>query len=172
MLRTVVFLAFLSPAYAMAQTATEAPPAEMNHQTMNHSKMHGQVMGEIPKESGQSAFAAIQEIVGILEADPATDWTKVNIDALRAHLADMDAVTLHAKVRSEAVENGIKFTVTGDEPVRASIRRMITAHAATINGIQGWQFRAEQADAGATMIKHSGPDEAPVKKPTANKKRR
>ena len=32
-------------------------------------------------EAGQIAFAAIQEIVAILEADPQTDWSKVDIDA-------------------------------------------------------------------------------------------
>src|SRR5438270_319404 len=42
-----------------------------------------------PTEPGQSAFAAIQEIVQILEGDSRTDWTKVNIEALRQHLIDM-----------------------------------------------------------------------------------
>ena len=31
----------------------------------------------LPTESGQSAFAAIHEIVELLEADPKTDWSKV-----------------------------------------------------------------------------------------------
>ena len=32
----------------------------------------------------------------ILEADPTTDWSKVNIGALREHLIDMDEVTMRA----------------------------------------------------------------------------
>ena len=40
--------------------------------------MHG---GEavIPTMPGQDAFGAIQEIVRILEADPRTDWSKINL---------------------------------------------------------------------------------------------
>jgi hypothetical protein len=44
----------------------------------------------VPQLSGQDAFGAIQEIVGMLEADPATDGSKVDIDALRDHLLDMN----------------------------------------------------------------------------------
>jgi hypothetical protein len=32
----------------------------------------------------------------MLEADPKTDWSKVNISALREHLIDMDEVTMRA----------------------------------------------------------------------------
>ena len=66
-------------------------------QEMDHSK-HMAAMNGMPVEGGQSAFAAIQEIVGILENDPHTDWSKVDIEALRQHLIDMDNVTLRAAV--------------------------------------------------------------------------
>ena len=52
----------------------------------------------MPTQPGQDAFGAIQEIVRILEADPATDWSKVDLEALREHLIDMNEVTLHAAV--------------------------------------------------------------------------
>lgn len=39
-----------------------------------------------PQETGQSAFAALAEIVTILQADPETDWERVDIDGLRRHL--------------------------------------------------------------------------------------
>lgn len=42
----------------------------------------------------QSAFVAIQEIVWLQEANPKTDWSKVNIELLRQHLIDMDNVSL------------------------------------------------------------------------------
>ena len=51
----------------------------------------------------------IQEIVAMLAADPQTDWSKVNIEALREHLVDMDNVTLHAHATSEDVDNGVRF---------------------------------------------------------------
>ena len=55
----------------------------------------------IATQAGQGAFAAIQEVVEILAADPKTDWSKVNIDALRQHLVDMDNVTLSANMVAE-----------------------------------------------------------------------
>ena len=104
-----------------------------------------------PSQPGQAAFAAIQEIVEILEADPATDWNRVNIEALRQHLIDMDNVTLRTDVTNEDIEGGIKFNVAGVEAVRESIRRMTMAHAATMNGVDGWQFAAIPTESGAAI---------------------
>src|SRR5579862_5698718 len=77
------------------------------------SGMQGQQSGG-PTMPGQDAFGAIQQIVEILEADPATDWSKVDIGALRQHLIDMHEVTLHAAVAEQALGNGIELTVTGE----------------------------------------------------------
>src|SRR5947209_3755409 len=62
---------------------------EMMHKGMKGMGQHGTMMpsGQ-PTMPGQDAFGTIQEIVGILEADPNTDWSKVNISALREHLVD------------------------------------------------------------------------------------
>ena len=62
---------------------------------------------------GQDAFGAIQEIVRILEADPKTDWSKVNLEALRQHLIDMNEVTLKADAVAKPIDGGIEVTVTG-----------------------------------------------------------
>jgi len=81
--------------------------------------MDGQQPGSaVATQPGQAAFAAIQEIVEILLADPKTDWSKVNIDALRQHLIDMNNMTLAANVKNEAVDGGMRFEVTGEGPVR------------------------------------------------------
>jgi hypothetical protein len=53
-----------------------------------------------PKEAGQSAFAATAEIVALLSNDPQTDWSKVNIAALRQHLVDMNALSRPPQVRN------------------------------------------------------------------------
>ena len=71
-----------------------------------------------PTQTGQGAFATIQEIVAILMADPETDWSRVDIDALRRHLVDMNAVTLRAKVVNTPIEGGMRFDVTGEGEVR------------------------------------------------------
>jgi hypothetical protein len=67
-----------------------------------------------PTLSGQDAFGAIQEVVRILDADPNTDWSKVNISALREHLIDMNEVTLHAAAIERSLDNGIEIAVTGE----------------------------------------------------------
>ncbi len=133
MLRAAVFLVLLVPAQVWAQAAHHHP------------------MGGTPAEVGQGAFAAIQEIVELLEADPATDWNKVDIEALRRHLIDMDNVTLRADVTSEPVDGGIRFTVSGAGPVKESIQRMVTAHALAMDGVAGWRFAVSETDAGAVL---------------------
>jgi hypothetical protein len=139
MIRALALTAFLIPTAALAQ---------MTHEQMMQEHHGG---GSVPTQPGQGAFAAIQEIVGILEADPKTDWSKVDIDALRQHLIDMNNVTLAAEVKSEPVEGGIRFMVRGEGAVRDSIRRMVAAHAATMNGVDGWRFEASEIDAGASL---------------------
>jgi hypothetical protein len=63
---------------------------------MQGMRQHDMMHASQPTMPGQDAFGAIQEIVRILEADAKTDWSKVNIAALRAHLIDMNEVTLKA----------------------------------------------------------------------------
>jgi hypothetical protein len=103
----------------------------------------------LPTESGQSAFAAIHEIVGILEANPKTDWSKVNIDALRQHLVDMDNVTLHAKVMYQPLTNGEHIHVSGEGDVRDSIQRMVMMHASMAGDTPDWHMDATPAPDGA-----------------------
>ena len=157
-LLATVFL-LLSPAAVLAQPAG---PDHRQHQPMPQHKMpmshmpmdHARMMAgnaSDPTQAGQAAFAAIQEIVQILEADPRTDWSKVDVEALRQHLIDMNNVTLAAQVRIEPIEGGLRFVVTGDGAVRDSIRRMTSAHAGTMDGAGGWHFLAQDTDGGATF---------------------
>jgi len=146
-----LLFALLFPAFGSAQTMPNHHPGGMPSAPMGHPPMEHRPMTAIPTQPGQGAFAAIQEIVQILEADPATDWSKVNIEALRQHLIDMDNVTLHAEVKTEPVDGGMMFVVSGTGPVRDSIQRMVTAHAATMSGVAGWHFVAETTATGATL---------------------
>lgn len=118
---------------------------------MHHgTAMHGNA-APLPTQPGQAAFGAIQEIVALLEADPDTDWSRVDIEELRRHLADMDNVTLGADVVSEPVDGGMRFAVSGDGRIRDSIRRMVLAHASAVDGVGGWRFAAEQTEDGAAL---------------------
>jgi hypothetical protein len=87
---------------------------------------------QTPTQSGQAAYAAIAEVVSLLEADPNTDWTKVNVEALRQHLIDMDEVTLRSKATQRNVAGGLEMDVTGPAATADAIRRMLTSHAAML----------------------------------------
>lgn len=117
-----------------------------------HGAMHGQHFGggTLPTSPGQDAFGAIQEIVQILEADPTTDWSKVNITALREHLIDMNEVTLHAAVTEKATDTGIEFAVTGDGRTRDAIKRMVPAHVHELAAL-GWNAKTTELPNGVTL---------------------
>jgi hypothetical protein len=104
-----------------------------------------------PSETGQSQFAAIAEIAALLQGDPKTDWTQVDIKALRDHLVDMDNVTTQASVARSIDELIVTFTVTGDEITAQSIQRMVLAHSPMLQQSTGWIVKAKEQSNGATM---------------------
>lgn len=149
---TAIILAALIPTAAFTQT--------IKHDPMMHDSQPGKMMESVlPHETGQSAFAAIQEIVAMLNADPMTDWSKVNIEDLRQHLIDMNNVTLGAVVEAKQSDNSMQLVVSGDVPVQGSIKRMVMAHAATMNNVDGWTFSAETSKTGAVLTV-TPPDQA------------
>jgi len=104
-----------------------------------------------PTEPGQGAFGAIAEIVALLEADPNTDWSKVDVAALRDHLVDMNELILNALAREEPVPGGLRITVTGEGRTLRAIRAMVPAHAAELAKIEGWQVEAATQDERASL---------------------
>lgn len=104
-----------------------------------------------PTEAGQAAFGAIAEIVRLLDADPRTDWAKVDLEALRQHLMDMDDVTLRATVHREDVPGGAAFAVSGTGRVRDAIRRMALAHGGTVTPADGFVWSAVETPDGARV---------------------
>jgi hypothetical protein len=54
----------------------------------------------------------------------------------------------------------VRFKVTGEAPVRQSIRRMVLALAATMNGVDGWRFEAKEMEGGASLDVHAPPKDA------------
>jgi hypothetical protein len=143
MRRTVCTLAALA-----VLLSAGAASAQMDH-AAQHTSMHRE--STMPTLPGQDAFGTIQEIVGILEADPGTDWTKVNIAALREHLIDMNEVTLHAQAAPTPVDGGLRLEVTGAGRTLEAIQRMLPAHAREMNGAQGWAWKAEPQAGGVTL---------------------
>ena len=121
----------------------------MNGGMHQHGGMHGQQSG-LPTMPGQDAFGTIQEIVQMLEADPATDWSKVNIAALREHLIDMNEVTLRAAAAERMLDNGIEIAVTGEGRTLAAIKRMVPAHVNELKEI-GWNAKSEELPNGVKL---------------------
>jgi len=103
-----------------------------------------------PTATGQDAFGAIQEIVQILEADPATEWSKVNIAALREHLIDMNEVALRAVATERALGNGIAIAVTGEGRTLEAIKRMVPAHTSELVRL-GWNAATDELSNGVLL---------------------
>ncbi len=151
-------------AYAFAQMSPGGPMSMHGHmQQGDMARMHSQMMagqsgmhgqqsaaaGE-PTMPGQDAFGAIQEIVQILQSDPKTDWSMVNIDALRQHLIDMNEVTLHAAATARVLDTGIEFTVTGEGRTLDAIKRMVPAHVKELHEI-GWNAKSDDLPNGVKL---------------------
>ncbi len=128
-----------------AQHMPETRGAQMQHGQPTEASIGG------PTLPGQDAFGAIQEIVRILEADPTTDWTKVNLERLRQHLIDMNDVTLRSEVKSAAVPGGLMMEVTGIGRTEQAIRRMVVPHAVELNSMSEWSARTEEIPGGLRL---------------------
>ncbi|MGR3436232.1 MAG: hypothetical protein ACU0CO_15300 [Shimia sp.] len=102
-------------------------------------------------EPGQGAFAALSEVGALLEADTTTDWSRVDLDALRAHLVDMDRVATRADVRTERLTDGLRAVATGDRATAAALGRMVPAHAAQLAADTSWTVVGEATSDGAIL---------------------
>ena len=140
------------------------------HGTMpsHHSHGHAGAMhtmdgmaGGAPTMAGQDAFGAIAEIVRILDADPATDWTRVDLERLRQHLIDMNEVVLRSTVRPTPVPGGLAMEITGTGRTEQAIRTMVMAHALELDRMAGIAARTESLPGGVrlTVVTRS-PDDA------------
>ena len=105
-----------------------------------------------PQESGQSGFAALTEIVTILRDDPETDWSTVDIAALRRHLVDMDLLTMESKVDVIERPEGARFEIQGTQRVLEAIRAMVPAHAPFLAAETGWDVSTEELEDGVALI--------------------
>lgn len=157
-MRTVALAALLAllPLMAVAQQ-------DRNGSAHNHITEPVDSAESIPKETGQDAFAAIQEIISLLEADPDTNWTQVDIAPLRDHLVDMNRVVLWSMATAEPVEGGARFVVTGEGGLVKAVRTMTTAHAHTMAGSSDWNYEVAEHPEGAIVTVTGQGDAAATK---------
>ncbi|GLQ28927.1 hypothetical protein [Sulfitobacter pacificus] len=133
-------------AFAVAQTDHSGHGDGTNHAA------HGQADGTALTEPGQGAFAALSEVVTLLEADPATDWSQVDLRGLRDHLVDMDRLVSFTEVEEEPVDGGLRMIVTGDAQTLAALRRMVPAHAGQLANDPRWTVDVTQSVSTVELI--------------------
>jgi hypothetical protein len=108
--------------------------------------------GGAPALPGQDAFGAIAEIVKILDADPNTDWSKVDLERLRQHLIDMNEVLLRSAVKQTPVPDGLAMGVTGTGRTEQAIRAMVVPHAVELDRMPEWSARTEPIAGGIRLV--------------------
>ncbi len=114
-----------------------------------HTAAHAGKTSELT-QPGQSAFGALSEVVMLLQADPSTDWSKVDITRLRNHLVDMDEVVMRAEARIDEAGDYVRITYLGTGRTLEAIQRMIPAHGRMMDGYAGWKSSVELQSNGAT----------------------
>lgn len=132
-----------------AEVRAVDPSSSMDHAA--HLAALAECDTAVPTLAGQAAYAAIGEIVRMLKGDPNTDWSKVNIEALRQHLIDMDEVTMRSAVTQRPVEGGIVIDVTGTGRTEAAIRRMAIAHGSMLDLSDDYHASAVEIRGGARI---------------------
>jgi hypothetical protein len=144
------------PPLAVAQQSGDVMPNDQMQ--MMHQQMVPGSQTTTPTMPGQDAFGAVQEIVRILEADPKTDWSKVNLEVLRQHLIDMSEVTLKADAVTKPIDSGIEVTVTGTGRTVEAIQRMVPAQAHQVDQthLNGWSAKTEPLPNGVLLTVTSG----------------
>jgi len=95
---------------------------------------------------GNDVFGTIQEVVKELEAKTDTDWSKVNMEALRQHLLDMKASTEEVEVLSKnPVENGVRIQVRPtSKRATGALKRLFGMHPAMLKKEKGWKMETEK----------------------------
>ena len=135
---------FMRVSHTLPIVLLAASPVLAQHPSAHRHGPAAQTHGQAPTLSGQDAYAAIAEIVRLLDADSTTDWSRVDLERLRQHLIMMNEVTLNSAVRQEEIPGGARLDVTGSGRTAAAIRQMLRAHAAELNAMD--DLRAEASD--------------------------
>lgn len=125
------------------------PGHEMGHHMHGHHPTTAAADG--PTLPGQDAFGAIAEVVRLLEADPDTDWSRVDLERLRQHLIDMNEVVLRSAVKASPVPGGLAMDVTGAPRTERAIRAMVAPHAVELDGMSEWTARTDRIPGGLRL---------------------
>ena len=95
--------------------------------------------------AGNEIFGTVQEVVQKLENDPKTDWSKVDLEALRQHLLDMKAFTEEVEVISQThIKNGLSIEIK-PQTSRAgeALERVMKMHPLMLKQEKGWDMQSK-----------------------------
>jgi len=132
--------------YAYAQTdhsKMDHSSMGMDHSAMNAPEPEAKAASTlIPTEAGNDAFGTIQEVMNILINDSSTDWSTVNLEALRQHLLDMNDMTLNVDVISQTpIDNGMIAVVKPTtKRSAAALKRVFSAHPGVLKSESGFDM--------------------------------
>jgi hypothetical protein len=119
--------------------------AHMHHANMDHAAMMGRNTATtqvVLTESGTDPFATMQEAIAALEANPETNWEKVNIEALRLHLVEMQDMTINVEVTQQSINNGFIAVVTPTTPRAVkSLKKVLSGHPIQMKAETGWDMQ-------------------------------
>ncbi len=107
---------------------------------------HAAIRTAVPRAAGDDLFGAIAEIVKMLNDDPETEWSRVDIGALRQHLLDMDALVTEARVTQEPVPDGVRIRVSRSGLGGEAAGRMVPMHGPALGEETGWSSTVDLGD--------------------------
>ena len=112
----------------------------------NHTQMHHQQMMQSKSnltQAGNDIFATIQEVIVKLDNNPDTDWHKVNIEALRQHLLDMNDMAINVEVvNKKFLKNGLEVVVQAlTTRAETTLERVFKAHPYHLGRETGWDMQ-------------------------------
>ncbi len=158
-------IALTASLFASVIVPTSTFAEDMDHSKMNHAE-HMKQMGKMDKpitpmnptpktipssaiplkEAGNAIFGTIQEVISKLDADPNTDWEKVDIEGLRQHLIDMENFTSGVDVLSQKnIEKGAEIVIRAkSEAAHHSLTRALKAHPSMMESETGWTMDVKQ----------------------------
>ena len=152
----------LTPGASQFQSHDSMPTHGGDIHAQHMRAMQGMTPG-VPTMPGQDAFGTIAEIVRLLDADPTTDWAKVDIERLRQHLIDMNEVVLRAAVKQTLIPGGLAMEITGAGRTEQAIRAMVVPHAVELDRLPSYAVRTESIPGGVRLtVLARNPDEAKV----------
>ena len=131
----------LSQEHKMMKHADMEHSSDMNHDTPIEDNTTHQESTAILSEAGTDPFALIQEVIALLEANPDTDWSVINIEALRSHLVEMQDMTLNVNVEQQPINLGFMavITPTTDRALESMIQ-VLSAHPSQMKVETGWDM--------------------------------